>query len=545
MASSLGIYVDKNIIKYAKITRDKEELKVDAFGIKIYTNLEQTINQIVSETFSFKVPISINLSEEMYDYFYMSNLLNSKDLDKAIETEFESLCYEKQNNPNAIISRYALVNDEEEKEKIKVINVSVDKAKIGKITQLLDEKRIGTITPISMSIPNIAPLGKNENTLIVNLEDVTTVTTLIGQKVYNVSTLQVGAGQILDKISSKVNSYAKAYEICKNTTIYTMDGQELKENESEYLEDIVPILYTIASQVRDIIGASLFKVNKVFITGTGCVINNIDLYFEEIIGGVECEILKPYFLEDNRKINMKDYIEVNSAIALALQGLGYGIKEINFNKKSIWQRLPELLSSDVTVGKNSQKSSGKKKINIGFDITGTKAKTWITRDLVGVLVLLIAYFGVSFYIGKELDKKNARIASVRDDINKQMNLIQVDTKNVKNKTSEYTTLTTNLKNIKEQISSKQQHKNSIPNFLNGIMYNIPQQVQLTSIENTSGKKIVIQAQSERYEQLAYFKALLKSSGVLDPSSVVSSEATKEGNVVKITIEGNLPIGGDE
>ena len=50
MASSLGIYVDKNIIKYAKITRDKEELKVDAFGIKIYTNLEQTINQIVSET---------------------------------------------------------------------------------------------------------------------------------------------------------------------------------------------------------------------------------------------------------------------------------------------------------------------------------------------------------------------------------------------------------------------------------------------------------------------------------------------------------------
>ena len=541
MASSLGIYVDKNIIKYAKITRNKEELKVDAFGIKIYTNLEQTINQIVSETFSFKVPISINLSEEMYDYFYMSNLLNSKDLDKAIETEFESLCYEKQNNPNAIISRYALVNDEEEKERIKVINVSVDKAKIGKITQLLDEKRIGTITPISMSIPNIAPLEKNENTLIVNLEDVTTVTTLIGQKVYNVSTLQVGAGQILEKISSKVNSYAKAYEICKNTTIYTMDGQELQKNESEYLEDIVPILYTIASQVRDIIGASLFKVNKVFITGTGCVINNIDLYFEEIIGGVKCEILKPYFLEDTRKINMKDYIEVNSAIALALQGLGYGIKEINFNKKSIWQRLPELLSSDVTVGKNSQKSSGKKKINIGFDITGTKAKT----DLVGVLVLLIAYFGVSFYIGKELDKKNAQIASVRDDINKQMNLIQVDTKNVKNKTSEYTTLTTNLKNIKEQISSKQQHKNSIPNFLNGIMYNIPQQVQLTSIENTSGKKIVIQAQSERYEQLAYFKALLKSSGVLDPSSVVSSEATKEGNVVKITIEGNLPIGGDE
>ena len=50
------------------------------------------------------------------------------------------------------------------KERIKVINVSVDKAKIGKITQLLDEKRIGTITPISMSIPNIAPLEKKMKT---------------------------------------------------------------------------------------------------------------------------------------------------------------------------------------------------------------------------------------------------------------------------------------------------------------------------------------------------------------------------------------------
>ena len=72
------------------------------------------------------------------------------------------------------------------------------------------------------------------------------------------------------------------------------------------------------------------------------------------------------------------------------------------------------------------------------------------------------------------------------------------------------------------------------------MYNIPKAVQLTSVENTTGKKIVIQAQSEKYEQLAYFKALLKSKGVLEPTSVMSSEAVKEGSVVKIVIEGDLP-----
>ena len=58
------------------------------------------------------------------------------------------------------------------------------------------------------------------------------------------------------------------------------------------------------------------------------------------------------------------------------------------------------------------------------------------------------------------------------------------------------------------------------------------------IENTSNKHIVISAQSSKYEQLAYFKALLKSKNVLD--SVVSTEATKEGDTIKITIEGDVP-----
>ena len=67
---------------------------------------------------------------------------------------------------------------------------------------------------------------------------------------------------------------------------------------------------------------------------------------------------------------------------------------------------------------------------------------------------------------------------------------------------------------------------------------IPKEVQLTSIENTSNKHIVIAAQSTKYEQLAYFKALLKSNNVLN--SVVSTAATKEGDTIKITIEGEVP-----
>lgn len=538
MASCLGIYIDKNIIKYAKISREKDNLKVDAFGIKIYSNLRETIDQIVSETFSFKDPISINISDEMYNYFYMSNLLNKKDLAKAIDTEFESLCIEKQYNPNALESRYVWVNDQNDKEKIKVIHVSENKAKITKALQDFDGERLETMTPISLSIPNVADLNPKENTIIVNIEDSTVITTLLGQKVYDVQKIPEGAEQILDAINAKENSYFKAYEICKNTTIYTMEGKNLQEQENLYLEDIIPTLYSIASQVKEIINASLFKINKVYITGTASVINNIDLYFEEILNGIDCQILKPFFIEDSPKINMKDYIEVNSAISLALQNLGYGIKNINFNKKKLGEQLRIALTSDVSIGKSKGKSDTKNKINIKFD--SPKAKQWIIRDLAGILILTIVYIGLAEYINYEIKNKETSIETTQTDINKQISLIDKDKGKVDSKTSEYTTLTTNLQNATNALSDKNAYKNSITTLLSEIMYVIPKEVQLTSIENPSGKKIVINAQSNKYEQLAYFKALLKSKGVLEPTSVVSTNAVKEGNVVKIAIEGDLP-----
>ena len=93
MASCLGIYIDSNIIKYAKTSKEKDTLKVDAFGIKVYSNLQETIDQIVSETYSFKDIISVNISGEVYRVMYLSNLLSKRDLGLAIETEFESHNY--------------------------------------------------------------------------------------------------------------------------------------------------------------------------------------------------------------------------------------------------------------------------------------------------------------------------------------------------------------------------------------------------------------------------------------------------------------------
>ena len=61
MTSCLGIYVGENIIKYAKVNKEKDNLKIEAFGVKFYKNLKETIDQIVAETFSNNVPISVSI----------------------------------------------------------------------------------------------------------------------------------------------------------------------------------------------------------------------------------------------------------------------------------------------------------------------------------------------------------------------------------------------------------------------------------------------------------------------------------------------------
>lgn len=536
MSSCLGIYVNNNIIKYAKVKKEKDNIKIETFGIKFYTDLKKTIDQIISETFSFKIPISVNISKETYNYFSMSNLLNKKDLKKAIDTEFDSLCYEKKNNPNALETRYILVNYADNKDKIKVIHVSVDKMEINKILQTLEECNVANISPLPLSIANIAPINSKENIAIVNMEDLTTVTTITGDKVYDVQVIEDGAKDVLKAINEKENSYTKAYEICKNTTIYTMEVRDDYTDENQYLSTIIPTLYSISNKIKEIVNSQPFKINKIYLTGTLSVINNIDLYFEEIINGVRCEILKPFFIEDSPKNNIKDYIEVNSAIALALQGLGYGLGDVNFNKKGITERIPELLTQDVTIGKKDKKIYQKKSVNVN----SRKAKKWLKRVLTVVCVVLVAYIGISTYINISTKDKKEQLDAVQKNVQEQIDLVDSDKAKVDSKISEYKTMTDNLQNASNSLTTNKSYKKVIPTLLSEIMYVIPKGVQLTSIENPSDKKIIINAQSTQYEQLAYFKTVLRSQGVLLPSSIVSSEAVKEGDIVKIVIEGELP-----
>ena len=552
MPSCLGLYIENNLIKYAKVTKEKETLKVDSFGVKFYDEIGATIDQIISETFSYKIPISINLSEETYQYFYFSNLLNKNDLKKAIETEFDSYCYEKGYNRNALETRYALVPDKQDTEKIKAIYISTNKSEINKRIQDFDGNSVSYMYSLPMTISNLINVKEKENAIIVNIENQTTITTIIDNNIYSIDKIEEGMDVVLNSISEKENSYSKAYEICKNTTIYTMEGKELlQEEENLYLEDIMPALYSIVGKIKDIVENSLNPIDKIYITGTGSIINNIDLYFQEYFPSIKCEILKPFFIPENAKLNIKDYIEVNSAIALAMQGLGYGIKDINFKKVEFKDQLPDFLK--VGVGKketkNKEKESNVKKTlnkinmpNFSFDLKGTLDNTekWLLRLSAGVLAFIIIYSGITMFLKNAIDTKMEEAKEVGNHTTAQIQLANKDIQTLNNKTTDYQKMTENLKNFSNQVESNLKTKNVIPLLLTRIMNVIPKGVQITSIENTSSSHIVINAQSEDYDLLGIFKGSLIVEGVLSPSTVVSTSGVKQGGIIKIVIEGDLP-----
>ena len=545
MTQCLGLYIEENIIKYAKVSKDHDNIKIESFGIKFYENLTNAINQIIEETYSYKTPISVNLSEEMYTYFNMFSLLSKKDLQKAIEVEFESYCSDKGYNPNVFEKRYALVDSTEDKEKIKVIHVAANKIEINKKLQDFTKYRLTNISPISMTIPNIADLQPKQNAIIVNIENKTRITTIIDEKIYNVETLDQGSEEILQKINMKENSFSKSYEICKNTTIYTAEGRELGEDTQGHLEDIMPTLFNIVGRVQKIINESLNRIEVVYITGTASVINNIDLYFQEYLTGVKCEILKPYFIKKLiKETNIKDYIEVNSAISLALQGLNEGIEGMNFKKTTLMDKL-SITMPEIEKPKNKEKNknnANKKKssIDLNFDFSAKldAVEYNLLRTAVGILIFIIIFSGFSALLTKQINKKQDEVAKVINNTNSQISLARQDENRIKTRKNEYTQLIQNLQELSDRINEINQTRNSIPNLLYKVMTDIPENVQITSIENTTNKHIVIKVQADKYEQIGYFKAKIKSANVL--TDVISNSGVKENDVVKVTIEGDLP-----
>lgn len=341
---------------------------------------------------------------------------------------------------------------------------------------------------------------------------------------------------IIKQIAERENSTSKAYEICKRTTMYTSDSQNLQTEANEHLELIIPTIYKIVEEARKSINKEDNDIEKIYITGTGAIINNIDLYFQERFLDYKCEILTPYFADrTSLKINIKDYIEVNSAIAMAMQLLNKKNKNVNFaSNTDTWQKIWQKLNTDVSLSGKNKKS--KKTFNLSKTINIKEIN--FVRFAYGMFTVLLIYIIITGVIYKAIRNKTKLVQEIIDDtkakteqVNQYMTLVDSRTKN-------YESVLEQLQEANDRTSEAYRSKNAVPNLLSELMFAIPKQAQILSINNTENKHIVIQAQSSEYQYLGYFKSEIQNRVIL--VNVTSTSGKRVNDMIQVTIEGDLP-----
>ena len=220
-------------------------------------------------------------------------------------------------------------------------------------------------------------------------------------------------------------------------------------------------------------------------------------------------------------------------------GLNEGIAGMNFKKMSFVEKIPSWMKIEIDPEKTKKEKKNKGGLltwDLGEKLDKTEKS--LVRIAVSLFLLVVIYSGFSGMLNYQMNKKEQEAEESMTQTNSQIALAKSDNEKIKTKTNDYSTMIKNLEDANDRITDRNKTRNAIPNLLNQIMSVIPEQVQLTSIENTTGTKVVINAQSSKYEQLGFFVAKLKNDVIL--TNVVSTAGQKDNSIVTIKIEGDLP-----
>lgn len=586
MASCLGIYTDRNMIKYAKVTSttDKvsgQSLSLDAYGVKFYDNIQSAVYEIADEVGVDQSTVALSLSNEDYYMAQVFSNLKRKDMQELIQSEYAEKIGEA-NFPSSVSEmRYKLALNSGSLDKHLALCVAANKAELANLRKNFEEYKISSIVPLSISIKNLFPnQAIDEESIVVNIEDKTTVTIFHRSEIQYVASIPLGMQEIVTKLSEKYNSAAKAYEACKKISAYISDAYDMDDESRDILDVVIPVLYDIRQQIDAIVTPYLRDAKKIYITGTGAIINNIDLYFSEIFLDTECEILKPFFVYKEDP-NIKEIIEVNSAIALALDGIGMADIDLDFNavaKKAAGaatlKEQVKKLGLDEKFNNYKQKTKEvmqkinkpvkplkkKKKRNVAFDeglISGGSqveeseseenqgaAYGRIDSGLLKLAVLGIAFLTTYAVAGTILNNQiTDKVKIANSEIGKANSAIQAanrDSQYLKTVADEYLEITNKLKAIIAKIEDdKTASRNDfdIPNFLSKLMFIMPANVKVTTIDVDEIGNVEIQAESGQYAQLGFFVSRLKVEEILEN---VDMEVISDSGNIKIIVSGVMP-----
>ena len=320
MASALGIFIDRNIIKYAKLNGTKDKLKVESYGMKYGENHKELLKQIIEETNSSKNNVVINAAEIHYEETSIFSMLKKKDYDKAVEVAYEEIIDKQKLRPELLEYGYILSKNPADSEKLHVLLGIQEKGAMETRANLFGQNvMLYSQMPIGISISNIyeSPLAA----LIVNIEEDTYITEIYDTEPIKVTRIATGTKNIIDTINNEENSISKSYEVLRNMVLPTDDMDQISFEGNEYAPVIVSEVMKIVSEIKSVMKKRPGIYKKIYISGTGATISNLETFIEKLIDDVECDILRPAGIEGQKKVAIKEYVDVNSAIALACEAL--------------------------------------------------------------------------------------------------------------------------------------------------------------------------------------------------------------------------------
>ena len=320
MASALGIFIDRNIIKYAKLNGTKDKLKVESYGMKYGENHKELLKQIIEETNSSKNNVVINAAEIHYEETSIFSMLKKKDYDKAVEVAYEEIIDKQKLRPELLEYGYILSKNPADSEKLHVLLGIQEKGAMETRANLFGQNvMLYSQMPIGISISNIYenPLPA----LIVNIEEDTYITEIYDTEPIKVTRIATGTRNIINTINNEENSISKSYEVLRNMVLPTDDMDQISFEGNEYAPVIVSEVMKIVSEIKSVMKKRPGIYKKIYISGTGATISNLETFIEKLIDDVECDILRPAGIEGQKKVAIKEYVDVNSAIALACEAL--------------------------------------------------------------------------------------------------------------------------------------------------------------------------------------------------------------------------------
>ncbi len=541
MASCLGIYLSSNIVKYAKLTSDNAgNTKLDSYGVRfVKDNQKLTLKNIIEETNSQNIPIVMNPQNDKFLNYQMFDQAQNKSISNDVaRMEFEAWCEKNAKSPDRYIYVHKVADVKNEDNKFNAVISFIEKKYVEEYEDV-EGYSVTDILPSQFLMHRLVPQDE-KNYMLVNLDDILTISIVIDGKLVDLKSYDIGMKQILSDFSAKLGSYQKAYEACKQLNVYSDE----ETNNDKLLESIAePVLQDILRNIGALGRRYKTKLDKVFLAGNGIVFTNIDVLVKEYLD-VKCEILKPDFIHNMSNVrNVAEMLETTQAMAIAYEILNPENKNLEFinNKAKLKKGLGSLFSKTKKEKKNRQKSPGKIASKLpGIEVVEDKIVAIATNSLIVIGSVLFTYVLFSnIYISsvnktlKQLDKNKKQVDTATADVKNDINYINLNK-------SEYKEINDEVRSIKSKIENNQIGKfttYNVASFLQNIIKVIPRNVQLKTISSDDNKNVKITAVSNSYADLGYFVSELKLKSTLNNIKINS---INNGETTTIEIGGELP-----